>query len=157
MDKHEHDRAIMRGMERAFFASAWADAADEAETGGIDTPTGPGVDIMDVMPEETDRAAIRAAAELALKVVAVYGDTLTMAYHCTMDVVRRNHSLSLRVVNELTPELWGHYAAMQAMGHGVGLYDYGIDRDVLDTPHLEFSQCDLEEDYFLAAVQESPE
>lgn len=46
-------------------------------------------------------------------------------------------------------EYFGHYAAMQAMGHGVGLHDaFGQDAYLAITvPDLEFGSCHLERDY----------
>jgi hypothetical protein len=48
-----------------------------------------------------------------------------------------------------TIEMFGHYAAMQAMGHGVGLHDaFGSDiHDKIKIPYVEFSSCSLEKDY----------
>ena len=80
---------------KAFFASAWADAADESE----DSPIGAGTEIFDVMPD--------------------------------------------------TIESFGHYAAMQAMGHGVGLNDaFGDCAEFIAVPYVEFGSHSLEKDYF---------
>lgn len=46
---------------RAFFASAWADMADECDSDVI----GPGVEIMSVMPADVDPSAIHAAGTLS--------------------------------------------------------------------------------------------
>ena len=48
-----------------------------------------------------------------------------------------------------TMEYFGHYCAMQAMGHGVGL-SAAFSADVhsaVKVPHIEFSACSLEKDY----------
>ena len=123
---------------RAFFASAWADMADECESNVI----GPGVEIMDVMPDEIDPAAIHAAKTLAMDIERVNGKPL--------------ESL-MRIIEEKgggdrpnTVEYFGHYAAMQAMGHGVGLADaFGKKvHDVVKVPHIEFGSHSLSKDYF---------
>jgi hypothetical protein len=50
---------------------------------------------------------------------------------------------------DLTPELFGHYLAMQAMGHGVGLESFGrAVRDAINVPYVEFGSHSLECDYF---------
>lgn len=49
-----------------------------------------------------------------------------------------------------TLEYFGHYAAMQAMGHGVGLLDaFGYEaHDWVRVPYVEFGSYSLERDYF---------
>lgn len=118
---------IRHGMARAFFASAWADAHDES---GRSFP--PGTEITSVMPVITDPAALHAADTL------IKG--METANHVT---VQEMYAIE---PGGLKPSLWGHYAAMQAMGHGVGLHDYGIDNVVV--PYVEFGSHSLERDYF---------
>lgn len=49
-----------------------------------------------------------------------------------------------------TMEFFGHYCAMQAMGHGVGLCDaFGSDvYKAIRVPYVEFGSHSLEKDYF---------
>lgn len=122
---------IQRGMARAFFATAWADAADESADG----PNLSGCQIMDEMPAAIDPAALDAARDLVAK-LAKGGETIDVVY-------AMNHGDDKGA--PLVPETWGHYAAMQAMGHGVGLWEYGVK---LPVPYVEFSQFDLSLDYF---------
>jgi len=123
---------------RAFFASAWADAADESD----DSPIGPGTEIMDVMPSDIDPAALHAARTLRMDIERINGaliDTMMGAIVCIADGDR-----------PATLEYFGHYAAMQAMGHGVGLLD-AFGREVYDSikvPYVDFGQHSLERDYF---------
>jgi hypothetical protein len=50
---------------------------------------------------------------------------------------------------DLTPELFGHYCAMQAMGSGVGLESFGRSvRDAIKISYVEFGSYSLEKDYF---------
>ena len=126
---------IREHMARAFFASAWADAAEEAG----DPPRG---EIMDLMPSELDPAAIKAADALAADLARVNGKSLDEL----MAVVERAGDGD----RDNTAEMFGHYAAMQAMGHGVGLYDaFGsaVD-DAIKVPRVEFGSLDLSRDYF---------
>jgi hypothetical protein len=120
---------ILRGMALAFFASAWADMVEE---NGASLS---GLEIMQVMPETVDPAAKHAAYTLYFQMESVNGDAIERLYGQNCGEPR------------LSPQDWGHYAAMQAMGHGVGLGDYGIGCDAVQVPYIEFSQCSLEKDY----------
>ena len=119
----------------AFFASAWADQAEE----NGESLRG---EIMDQILDIIDPAATHAAVTLA------------------MDMERSN-SLSIAEMMEdienigdgdrpETLEYFGHYAAMQAMGHGVGLQDaFGYDvYELTKIPYVEFGSYSLERDYF---------
>ena len=123
---------IRRGMARAFFATAWADMIDDDP----DSDSLSGLEITDVMPRSIDSAAWHAA------------DTL-----CN-DLTRANGMQCPRVLylaNRGNPSLsaddWGHYCAMHSMGHGVGLGDYGIARDAVSVPYVEFGSHSLSKDY----------
>jgi hypothetical protein len=122
---------------RAFFASAWADQMEENDS----VPWGPGGEIMEYMPNDIDPAALHAARTLRMDIERVNGKTIS-------DLM----SLIETAGNGDRPntvEMFGHYAAMQAMGHGVGIEDaFGSDmRDKIKIPYLEFSSCSLEKDY----------
>ena len=119
----------------AFFASAWA---DQQEENGRSLRG----EIMDQIPDIVDPAAIHAAVTLA------------------MDMERINSKSVAKMMEDVesvgdgdrpeTMEYFGHYAAMQAMGHGVGLHD-AFGRDVyklIKVPYIEFGAYSLERDYF---------
>lgn len=131
---------IQAAMARAFFASAWADACEEAgEASRLS-----GCEIMDVMPDDIDPAALSAAESLANQIEAMNGKSLAdlLAFIETNAAGDR----------EPSADLFGHYCAMQAMGHGVGLYD-AFGKGIYDTiriPYHEFGSCYLERDYFAA-------
>lgn len=133
---------ILRGMSRAFFASAYADQADEAGQ----SLQG---EIMDQLPADIDPAARDAAKKL-------YSDFESALQgnsdHVTLDgayVFLHGVSYMPGASNPEQYETFGHYVAMQAMGHGVGLFDYGVpDQLESKVPYLEFSGCDLSRDYF---------
>lgn len=145
---------ILQHMARAFFASAWADQCEECGQSSSLS----GCDIMDVMPDEIDPAAIHAADTLARDMINANWP----------DANKRpptvEHGLELLLIKvesiqaetgdtgdrEVTAEYFGHYAAMQAMGCGVGLND-AFGRAVCNTikvPYVEFGSHSLEKDYF---------
>jgi hypothetical protein len=123
---------------KAFFASAWADACDEAEHG----PSLSGCEIMNVMPQTIDPAAIHAARTLRFDVERVNKRTIAQL----MEEIRMKGYGD----RPNTVEHFGHYAAMQAMGHGVGLADaFGSNvRESIAVPYVEFGQHSLQNDYF---------
>lgn len=123
---------------RAFFACAWADLADECNADAWPA----GAEIMDYMPADVDPAAVHAARTLRMDIERINGASifdLMAIVEGEGDGDRPN-----------TVEYFGHYAAMQAMGHGVGLRDaFGADvADKIKTPYVEFSSASLEKDYF---------
>lgn len=133
---------ILNGMIKAFFASAFADQADEAGT-----PLSG--EIMSQLPDEMDGAAIAAGKRLYTAFERAFsdfhgdGDTLDGAYIWAHGV----DAMSGDTEKEQA-ENFGHYAAMQAMGHGVGLWEY-VPHQISDhVPDIEFSAFDLEKDYF---------
>ena len=131
---------IMEHMSRAFFATAWADWADEYGPG----TAGNGVDVMDEMPDELDGAATLGAVALTASLEEMHGMDLSEVFR-TAKAVSRHYKAGDRA---RTAEMFGHYAAMGAMGHGVGLWDaLGTEAcDFVNTRdcHMEFSPFDLD-------------
>lgn len=123
---------------KAFFASAWADAADESD----DSPIGAGTEIFDVMPDTIDPAAIHAAKTLRMDMERANGCSIGDL----LGLIERDGDGD----RDNTIENFGHYSAMQSMGHGVGLYDaFGSDvHDAIKVPYVEFGSHSLEKDYF---------
>jgi hypothetical protein len=119
---------------RAFFASAWADQVEEngAALRG---------EIMDQMPDDIDPAAIHAARTLRMDIERANGNTIDGI----MDFIELNGDGD----RPNTVEMFGHYAAMQAMGHGVGLGDaFGSHvRETVKVPYCEFGSYSLEREY----------
>lgn len=133
-----HDQ-IKRGMALAFFASAYADMAEECDQSLYG-------EIMDQLPDEIDPAAIHAADTLAVNVLwqNMGINSLDSLYS---KVIRLN--AEDKGDRELTPELFGHYLAMQAMGHGVGLESFGdAVYNAIRVPYVEFGSHSLQKDYF---------
>lgn len=126
-DAFDVERAIALGMAKAFFASAYTGQAEECGQ-----PLSG--QIMDQIPDAIDPAAIGAARTLQLQMIGTAGPLATL-YEA--------HS------GNLSPEDWGHYAAMQAMGTGVGLGDYDPHFRGHDlVPYIEFGGHSLSKDYF---------
>ena len=126
----DNDMFILHAA-RAFFACAWGDMAEEnghALRG----------EIMNQIPGDIDPAAVHAADMLLTAMLRANGcaDAGEMLARCP-DAGDRPHDL----------ESLGHYAAMQAMGHGVGLGDAFGNHDCLTVPHVEFGSHSLEKEY----------
>jgi hypothetical protein len=138
MENKDITAEIESNMARAFFASAWADAAEECENG----PNLSGCEILDVMPETIDPAAMHAARTLRFDIERENGKPITAILAWVADNADGDR--------EPTAEMFGHYCAMQAMGHGVGLYDaFGSTvHDSIRVPYVEFGQHSLQRDYF---------
>jgi len=128
---------ILNGMAMAFFASAYADQADEC-----DQPMQG--EIMDQLPEQINPAAMHAAK------------TLYWQFRQALNVDLDGAYIWLHGIDAMPGDseqekarLFGHYAAMQAMGHGVGLWEYDIPAQIEEkVPYIEFGSHSLEKDYF---------
>lgn len=122
---------------RAFFASAWADACDEEGPG---VPSG--AEILDIMPDEIDPAAQHAARTLRFDIERANGQSIESLLAYVKQHANGDRPASV--------EMFGHYCAMQAMGHGVGLSDaFGSEvYESVRVPYVEFSQHSLQRDYF---------
>ena len=116
---------ILAGMAKAFFGSAWADYVEEHDVMSL-----MGTEILDVMPTDIDPAALHAANTLLLDLERLHKQRIEDLW--------QQHS------GGLDADKWGHYAAMSAMGHGVGLGDWDV---VLKIPYMEFGAYSLTYDY----------
>ena len=144
---------VKQGMARAFFVSAYAEAWEEADDssenkrklghmGGVNWAT--------VAPKENDPAAERAAESLAVMLQKDNGVAdLADLYHKAWEAKGEAKELC-RGDKDMTAHMFGHYLAMQAMGHGVGLADAFGDAvaDLVKVDDLEFGFCHLDRDYF---------
>ena len=102
---------IVSAMARALFVDAWAEAEQEAWR----QPGGPGRDLMDHAPE-TIPEAFDKAEELAAEFEQVNQKAFDVMYEEAAALPGKHY-------REPTAEDFGHYTAMQAIGHGVGWYD----------------------------------
>lgn len=145
MTTKEAFEKIRHGMALAFFASAYADQADECGQ-----PLAG--EIFDQVPETIDTAAIHAADTLIMDMINAhnYGEPgLSVAQRIGLLFLAVERCDRSDADRECTPELFGHYCAMQAMGHGVGLESFGsAARDRVTVPYCEFGSHSLQLDYF---------
>ena len=134
---------ILKGMALAFFASAYADQADEAGK-----PLRG--EIMDQLPDEIDHAAIHAAKTLYIQFERAFNEFHGEWESLDGDYIR-TYGIEKMWGNSQkeNEQLFGHYAAMQAMGHGVGLWEYCAHQISDHVPYIEFGAYSLEKDYFL--------
>ena len=152
------NETIRTAMAKAFFASAWADMQDEKEQDDSSKVNLSGKEIFDVMPDEIDPAALHAAKTLEFDLSrdnpfwrAHLGEADFENF--LLDLFERAQSLQEQFEckgdRDLTPENFGHYLAMQAMGHGVGLADAFGDAvySAIKVPYVEFGSHSLERDY----------
>jgi len=123
---------------RAFFACAWADQCEESDNADMMS----GREIMGIMPGTLDPAALHAARTLRMGVERANGKPVA-DIRADIESIADGDRLP-------TMEFFGHYAAMQSMGHGVGLYDaFGKAAcDAVKIPYVEFGGHSLEKDYF---------
>ena len=131
---------ILEHMAKAFFACAWADYSEQV---GPHYPAG--AEILDVMDDEGDDAATKAAAGLANELAKKHGLPISEIFRQAVAISEANNAGD----RERTPEMFGHYAAMGAMGHGVGLWDAlgGAACDFVESKgkcYMEFSMYDLD-------------
>jgi hypothetical protein len=128
---HFTRETIRHFMARAFFASAWADQCEETGNARILS----GREILNLIPSEFDPAAWHAADTLIFDLESSNnGKPVETLY---ADALKQN---------PIAVSEFGHYCAMESMGHGVGLFDYGI--DCVNVPYVEFGSHSLQKDYF---------
>lgn len=143
--------AFLEGAAKAFFATAFADLCEDWQnyTDNEDEwpevvrnhRAGPGEDWMDTIPE----VPVACYAEAGMLWAEIESDNKCDMYN----IVRR--AATADGVDEIDVENFGHYMAMEAMGHGVSWWDdhatfkviryaSGIpDEEPFDVPHHEYS------------------
>lgn len=153
MKLSDTENTIIDGMARAFFVSAWADKQDMRYSTAKTPRTKPratyvraGQDLMDVAPKTPRYArdfALMFAGKLPSLLVAVndaaWADAMSNA--CVESPIHRweHPELEKRVEELKTDEYlrtFGHYLAMQGMGHGVSWFDDHA-RFEINIPHVE--------------------
>lgn len=115
---------ITENMARTFFVTAWADRQEERRI------TYPGQDLFDVAPA-TNKAAKQAAWEFVKKLEQANKLTIFEVYDQALQKADLQDT-------EKNREEFGYLAAMEALGHGVGLED-GFPGHSLEIPDMEFS------------------
>jgi hypothetical protein len=116
----EMDLHVIEGMARAFWVCAWADREEEVGR------TYPGQDIDDAAPE-TPLVAKLEAARFYGRIEAKYGLDFAVIMRCAFIADGFSDDADDRNVwwnaSPAYLESFGHYLAMQAMGHGVSWFD----------------------------------
>jgi len=133
---------ILEHMAKAFFACAWADYSEQV---GPHYPMG--CEILDEMDDEIDPSATRAAEDLAVALEKAHEAPLSEIFRQAVEIsVARNAG-----DRDRSAEMFGHYAAMGAMGHGVGLSDAlggtackFVERKGSHKHYVEFTMFDLD-------------
>ena len=133
-DKQQFD-LFVHYASLAFFASAWA---DQQEENGYSLSG----EIMDQTPDTIDPAATHATVTLAMDMKRINSKSIAEMVEDIVNIADWNRPATM--------EYFGHYAAMQASGHGVGLQDaFGYDvYELTKIPYIEFGSYSLEQDYF---------
>lgn len=117
----------------AFFASAWADQQEE----NGNSLRG---EIMDQIPDTIDPAATHAAITLAMDMERINSKSIAEMMEYIVNVAEWDRPATM--------EYFGHYAAMQAMGHGIeDAFGYDV-YELTKVPYIEFGVHSLERDYF---------
>jgi len=140
-------QTIRQSAALAFFASAYADLMEEAGK-----PLRG--EVLDQLPEEIDPAALQASDTLIMQLTAQFSfeePTLTEDQRLLVLYMKASNvqdEAEGKGDRELDPDNFGHYLAMQAMGHGVGLESFGrAVYDAIPVPYVEFGSHSLQSDY----------
>lgn len=129
---------VVEAMARALFVSAYADHCDE-EGSDPNLPRAMcGSDWMDVAPP-TPQYALDAANQLLGRIEQLNG---TNIWALLARAVKADGHVYQQ--NEEYVRLFGHYLAMQSLGHGVGWFD-DHEKFELKLPHIEFMLEDTDE------------
>lgn len=108
----DYERQIIDAMARAMFVTTWADRMEERGLGHKLS----GQKLMDIAPK-TSRDALAAAKKLAAMFAeANEGASMSDLYARALNVAGKHEG-------DTSPHSFGHYMAMEAMGHGVSWTD----------------------------------
>ena len=137
---------IKRGAAIAFFACAYADQAEECGQ----PMRG---EITEQLPDEIDPAAEHAAETLIVQLINTFNfqeKGLSPSQMLAAIYLKAARLPKEGADREITPELFGHYLAMQAMGTGVGMesFGYAVADLFAGLGYVEFGSHSLQKDYF---------
>lgn len=153
--------AFIEGAAKAFFADAFASLYEEWCSSGEEIPDifdghvpGPGSDWMDYIPEVPTACYVEAGM-LWEKIANLNNSNM---YH----IVTRALEAADIPTDPEEIELFGHYMAMQAMGHGVSWFDdhpefqvgYDADKKDFSVPYHEYTFCNLPVEFPLPLPQD---
>jgi hypothetical protein len=129
--------SFLEGAARAFFVTAYADHVENCDDFDDDhdyAKPGPGGDWCDSAPEAPPNA-YALAGELWAKLAAANPDGAGV--YTLADLAAEADGKAIDA------ESFGHYLAMQAMGHGVSWFD-DHKRFPMVIPHMECSMCSFD-------------
>lgn len=132
--QYQYIEEIMNGIARAVFVSVYADQAEEI---GHPNCAGHGQDWMDVVTDETDPECIEYAWDLLWQIEREEKEFILNLY-------KKHKEEAKYDVESLDLNTYGHYIGMEALGHGVGLFDFGIKANI---PYNSFHYMNLSKDY----------
>ena len=150
--------AFIAGAAKAFFCTAYADFVEEGYSTDNDLTDDErkarlalprargGQNWMDWMPE-VPPAAYALAGELWASLEAA---NKVSVYVLVSRAGRAEHKCDhdcadpCEATEDIDVELFGHYMAMQAMGHGVSWFDDHEDFEI-EISHIECSQCSFDD------------
>lgn len=117
--RHARDE-IIEGAARALYVNWYAQQADEGRRGFRRADSG--ADWMDVAPP-TSRAALRFARKFIAAVEATNDADIVRLFGVALTAVLNPDNHNTRDEADATPDRFGHYLAMSAMGEGVSWND----------------------------------
>lgn len=122
---NETRREILDQMALTLFVQAFASECDDPDSDfdGNGQTASMGTDWFDTVTDPTPQSAHDKALEIADKFEATNGWTIAQAYEFWLTL---DHKYAR---SEPDMEKFGHYLAMESVGHGVGLWD-----DTCETP-----------------------
>lgn len=121
---------IINAAARALYVCAYADAVENGEIEGEEASMG--ADWMDVAPE-TPQDAILEAAELIGRIVQLNG----MCIEAIGYQAAKADGLDGSTCTDEYWDTFGHYLAMQSLGHGVSWFD-DHEEFPLELPYIEY-------------------
>lgn len=125
---------FLEGAARAFFVCAYADFVEEEERkddGHDYASASMGSDWMDAAPARTPPAAYADAGALWESLATLNKATAPCGVISLIDQAAKADGVEEIDVND-----FGHYCAMQAMGHGVGWFD-SHEKFPLEIPYMD--------------------
>lgn len=145
--------AFLEGAARAFFVTAYADYVEEGHSTDNDLtpderkarlklPRPPGgKDWMDYAPTTPPNA------------YALAGELWAGLYHLNGEAGLYSLALRAEAADGVAPdsEMFGHYLAMQAMGHGVSWFDDHAKFEI-KIPDIECGMCSFADGAYLGAL-----
>lgn len=128
----DYSSEIREAMAKAFFATAWADYEEQVKHESLAQ-----TEIMDVLPDNIPESAYAAADNVIGTIEKSTGRKISDLYNEAKEAPGDHYK-------EPDEDSFGHYLAMQAMGHGVSWSDDHPDL-TFDVPRVEYSYYDLPE------------